>query len=149
MSAEFWTEERIAWVVEGFHAGRGMSEMGREAGVTRNVIIGKVHRLQQAGLLPHRGNMRPVAAVARQPRVKAAKAPSPAVGAPVPELHPDFAQTIEAVGKAHCRWPIGDPVDEQFRFCGRPKFGESPYCEGHFTVSYQPKKTWAPFLRRR
>jgi GcrA cell cycle regulator len=39
-----------------------------------------------------------------------------------------------------CRWPIGDPAENEFHFCGRnPKPG-SPYCEAHARKAYQPQQ---------
>jgi len=39
-----------------------------------------------------------------------------------------------------CRWPIGDPSENEFHFCGRkPKVG-SPYCEAHARKAYQPQQ---------
>jgi GcrA cell cycle regulator len=38
-----------------------------------------------------------------------------------------------------CRWPIGDPSENEFHFCGRkPRLG-SPYCEAHARKAYQPQ----------
>ena len=37
-----------------------------------------------------------------------------------------------------CRWPIGDPGEPDFHFCGRKKFGSLPYCEHHVRMAYQP-----------
>ena len=35
-----------------------------------------------------------------------------------------------------CRWPIGDPKDENFHFCGRKvKIGQT-YCEEHANIAY-------------
>ena len=35
-----------------------------------------------------------------------------------------------------CRWPIGDPKDENFHFCGRKiKLGQT-YCEEHAALAY-------------
>ncbi|PZR35510.1 GcrA family cell cycle regulator [Caulobacter segnis] len=40
-----------------------------------------------------------------------------------------------------CRWPIGDPKDAAFAWCGRPApmtpAGRSPYCEGHRLRAYR------------
>jgi GcrA cell cycle regulator len=36
-----------------------------------------------------------------------------------------------------CRWPLGDPQDENFRFCGC-RTGGSTYCEYHARIAYQP-----------
>lgn len=37
-----------------------------------------------------------------------------------------------------CRWPIGDPRDEDFHFCGRQKSRRYPYCDHHARVAFQP-----------
>lgn len=39
-----------------------------------------------------------------------------------------------------CRWPIGDPREEDFMFCGRPIRPGSPYCETHTVMAYQTPK---------
>jgi hypothetical protein len=37
-----------------------------------------------------------------------------------------------------CRWPIGDPAQPDFRFCGAKKLpGEGPYCACHAGIAYQ------------
>jgi hypothetical protein len=30
-----------------------------------------------------------------------------------------------------CRWPLGDPRDCDFGFCGRAKIDGAPYCAAH------------------
>lgn len=37
-----------------------------------------------------------------------------------------------------CRWPLGDPTSKQFRFCGQPVDHGTPYCADHGRVAYQP-----------
>jgi GcrA cell cycle regulator len=36
-----------------------------------------------------------------------------------------------------CRWPIGDPTDPDFHYCGKSPQSGSPYCESHDRQSYQ------------
>jgi GcrA cell cycle regulator len=47
--------------------------------------------------------------------------------------------------EAMCRWPIGDPSREDFRFCGARSTTASSYCVHHAALAYQP----APDRRRR
>jgi GcrA cell cycle regulator len=48
--------------------------------------------------------------------------------------------TVLTINDRMCRWPIGDPSDNEFHFCGRgPKTG-SPYCEAHARKAYQPQQ---------
>lgn len=37
-----------------------------------------------------------------------------------------------------CKWPIGDPGDEDFRFCGSKSQVGQPYCAEHCTMAFQP-----------
>jgi len=39
-----------------------------------------------------------------------------------------------------CRFPIGDPVKPDFRFCCRPCEGESVYCPEHSAAAFTPKR---------
>jgi len=45
-----------------------------------------------------------------------------------------------------CRWPVGDPVDSDFHYCGELPLIGQPYCDKHDAQSYQAarrKKTAA------
>jgi GcrA cell cycle regulator len=39
-----------------------------------------------------------------------------------------------------CKWPIGDPADATFGFCGHSSVDGSPYCAEHARVAFQPAK---------
>lgn len=36
-----------------------------------------------------------------------------------------------------CRWPIGDPKNEEFHFCGKLKASGVPYCRHHEEMAYR------------
>ena len=40
-----------------------------------------------------------------------------------------------------CRWPVGDPVEDDFAFCGLPIARGHAYCAGHCRVAYRPPNT--------
>ena len=42
-----------------------------------------------------------------------------------------------------CRWPLGDPRDEDFGFCGAETVPTKPYCEYHTRIA------WVPLRRRK
>jgi GcrA cell cycle regulator len=44
----------------------------------------------------------------------------------------------------NCHWPIGDPLNSDFQFCGDSAISGMPYCAHHCRISYQP----APDRRR-
>ncbi|MET0547513.1 MAG: GcrA family cell cycle regulator, partial [Caulobacterales bacterium] len=37
-----------------------------------------------------------------------------------------------------CKWPVGDPTDTNFGFCGHPIQEGCPYCAEHAAAAYQP-----------
>ena len=36
-----------------------------------------------------------------------------------------------------CRWPINDPADEDFSFCGNDVAAGMSYCAGHVRMAYR------------
>jgi len=60
--------------------------------------------------------------------------------APVEELVIPIAErkTIQTLEECHCRWPIGDPQEAEFHFCGKTKVTGLPYCEFHARRAFQP-----------
>jgi GcrA cell cycle regulator len=47
-----------------------------------------------------------------------------------------FVTTLTLTAET-CKWPIGDPTEADFHYCGqRPAVGR-PYCEAHENKSYQ------------
>ena len=42
-------------------------------------------------------------------------------------------------GSSDCLWPIGDPGDKDFHFCGEPSVQGKPYCEEHCAKAYITK----------
>ena len=40
-----------------------------------------------------------------------------------------------------CKWPIGDPTDRNFHYCGRRPESGRPYCDAHELRSYQPLRS--------
>jgi GcrA cell cycle regulator len=37
-----------------------------------------------------------------------------------------------------CKWPIGDPLAEDFHFCGNDSEESGPYCTYHSRLAFQP-----------
>ena len=159
-----WTDERVELLKKLWQDGLSASQIAKQlGGVTRNAVIGKVHRLGLSGRAtpskPARTVFkaprpaRPVSAAPSAPRRIAepvAHAPHPAPVRYVDEA-PGTA-TVLTLGAHMCKWPIGDPSTDSFTFCGRRSGGEGPYCVEHARVAYQPpqakKKSSASELAR-
>jgi len=59
---------------------------------------------------------------------------------PEPAPIPAVARAVYALAPGTCRWPIGDPRQPDFRFCGRPAV-EGPYCARHRVAAYLTSPT--------
>ncbi len=157
-----WTDERVETLKKLWMDGLSASQIAKQlGGVTRNAVIGKVHRLGLSGRAtpshPSRPAFkaprppRPISSPARarslEPRPHHVPAPRPA---PFVEL-PGTA-TVLTLGAHMCKWPIGDPSSDDFTFCGRRASDEGPYCIDHARVAYAPpqgkKKTSVAELTR-
>jgi len=46
------------------------------------------------------------------------------------------AMTMNKLKGNMCRWPIGDPKDDDFHFCGSPSELDRSYCEEHTEMAH-------------
>ena len=148
--ATIWTEEQVETLRKLWSDGLSASQIAeRFGGVTRNAIIGKLHRLGEPGRprTPPAGEP-----AARKPSVDAAKLVAPPKAALLACPAPDFmaapvVERIEERGLATtntlqshmCKWPIGDPADHDFSFCGHSAAAGRPYCARHAGAAYQTR----------
>ncbi|MBA3812441.1 MAG: GcrA cell cycle regulator [Caulobacteraceae bacterium] len=141
-----WTDDRVESLKKLWLDGLSASQIAKLlGGVTRNAVIGKVHRLGLSGratpsqparsVLKAPRSTRPV--VASPPAQRPAAAPVPAPR-PVPYVERRGTATVLTLGAHMCKWPIGDPATEAFSFCGRRSAPEGPYCIEHARLAYQP-----------
>ena len=106
--SEEWTPKRVSALIALWNEGLSTSEIGNRLGVTKNAVVGKVHRLG----LPKRGS--PIK-----------QKPKPAVIIGLESLRPGM-----------CSWPEGEPGTEEFHFCGESIVPGKPYCEEHCRRAY-------------
>ena len=50
-------------------------------------------------------------------------------------------KTMANIEADECRWPIGDPRDEGFHFCGGQQRAGRPYCAAHWEMSFVPGRS--------
>jgi GcrA cell cycle regulator len=144
-----WTDERVALLRKLWAEGLSASQIAKQLGqVTRNAVIGKVHRLGLAGrATPSRPAKRPVRTA--RPRVIGPSAPRMRMPSHVPtvvipdlepmKLEDGKAASVLTLSDSMCKYPIGDPTDVEFAFCGRGSVG-GPYCADHARLAYQPSQ---------
>lgn len=148
-----WTDEKVETLKILWHDGLSANQIAMQMkGVTRNAVLGKLHRL---GLTGRAQPSKPARPVFKAPRLKREVAKPttpcrtaeslPVAGRPLPTpVHcvdeaPGSATTL-TLGVHMCKWPIGDPLSDRFTFCGRGQ-KNGPYCVEHARVAYQPAQT--------
>jgi GcrA cell cycle regulator len=153
-----WTDERVEQLKKLWSDGLSASQIAGEfGGITRNAVIGKVHRLGLSGraktpssAVPRQRKPRPAAQYTRPARTRGntALASHPmAYYEAEAEREPELIDNIIPIGQrcsilelndAKCHWPIGDPGASDFYFCGGNTATSQPYCAYHCRVAYQP-----------
>ncbi|EJF80250.1 hypothetical protein MCO_00467 [Bartonella sp. DB5-6] len=164
-----WTCERVELLKKFWSEGLSASQIAAQlGGVSRNAVIGKVHRLK----LPGRGKT-------AQGVTRAQKTPATPSSSRVRRTTPTILPTdvtscsegetalktefiaedvteIDVSAKSSvvvpisrqlnllqlsentCRWPVGDPLAADFHFCGADSGENSPYCAFHAKIAFQP-----------
>ena len=191
-----WTDEMVEELKRLWDEGVTTGEIGRRLNISKNSIVGKVHRLGLSGrpspikkksdaetknktTKPEKQpkekkvtvkenktetKKAPVKQVSAEPeKIKPAEpqkvvTPEPKPLPPVTSDEEDIklAKTLNITNTKTnksdnlslveldnhtCRWPIGDPKDENFHFCGKKiRLGQT-YCEEHAAIAYvKPNK---------
>ncbi len=165
-----WTDERVALLRKLWSEGLSASQIAAQlGGVSRNAVIGKVHRLK----LSSRG--RATAAVftckkkitmatttstteSVQCTAPVARTMTAIIGATALQTEFDtesvaryYTSPVESVvipisrrlqlwqlTERTCKWPNGDPLTEDFNFCGNEADESGPYCGYHSKIAFQP-----------
>ncbi len=155
-----WTDERVELLKKLWSEGLSASQIAGEfGGITRNAVIGKVHRLGLSG--------RAKAPSSSAPRQRKPRAPAQFIRPPRPmtrgntalaprsaplfevevEAEPELVDNVIPMGQrctilqlteATCHWPVGDPGSPDFFFCGGKSANGLPYCAHHSRIAYQP-----------
>jgi GcrA cell cycle regulator len=154
-SSPEWPEARKLYLISAWDAGHTIRDIGITLGVSKNAVVGKVHRLglpgrpspirrggpnagvhaqqaerRAAGLATPPGrNLQPIpATVATIPKLMSL-APTRSVAVPRETPKP-FARVVT------CAFPIGDPGQPGFRWCADDAKRDSPYCSRHHSICY-------------
>lgn len=116
-----WTTEKIKQLKKLWSKGKSTVEIGRELGISKNAVVGKVHRLEL--------NARP-SPIKKSTTTK------------TPKKKPQNTEKVALLDLKlnSCRWPIGEPSDANFHFCGKDTVTGKPYCAEHCKIAYTSLK---------
>jgi GcrA cell cycle regulator len=153
-----WTDERIALLKRMWKEGKSAADIAKTLGkgVTRNAVIGKAHRMGLSGrpspikkpppakkeparkeaIKPPKKPAAPVvvSGVKHNPLAREVAEPRKIEKEPVP---PGGGVALFDLTERMCKWPIGDPREDDFTFCGRGIRAGTPYCPEHAAMAYQ------------
>jgi len=138
-----WDDSNVSKLRELWDQGLPTAQIGKLLGFTKNAVVGKAHRIG----LERRPS--PIRRTAVKPDRKKARSPI------IPKLNfetakdeikdePVVQQNFQPVVKNFftkkvrrgCEWPEGHPDESDFKFCGKERFEEKPYCIDHCAVAY-------------
>ncbi len=160
-----WTDDRVATLTKLWSQGKSASEIAEVlGGVTRNAVIGKAHRLGLSGrpspIKKKKLTKKPAKPKKTTTKVKAdskkedtktkktetRKTPKrreiklPIAPPTFIEEHPvhdgELISILDLTERV-CRWPIGDPKEGEFGFCGAECDPAHPYCLPHMAMAFQ------------
>jgi GcrA cell cycle regulator len=155
-----WTDERVEQLKKLWSDGLSASQIAAElGGITRNAVIGKVHRLGLSGRTKAPSSSAPRQRKPRSPHMLRVARPAVRGNTALAQAYAyDYEADVEPapvenvipmgqrrhlleLNEQTCRWPIGDPSMQDFYFCGGHAVTGLPYCAYHSRIAYQPPAT--------
>lgn len=141
-----WTEDMIDKLKQMWQEGLTTNEIAKRLDVSKNSIVGKVHRLNlKARPSPIKKkedvstDISPVEKTTDTKQnikpIKTQELPTKNVSTEKPHKK-DSCIKLTELDNHTCRWPIGDPRDDNFCFCGKVVRGGQTYCEEHSNIAY-------------
>jgi GcrA cell cycle regulator len=163
-----WTEAQIEQLKTLWSDGSSATDIAKLMGLaSRSAVLGKIHRLK---LPKRREAWKPVApprsaveleahSERERERMRERRARKRMRLLASPRLVPDAPPSLVLecrpcslleLTRERCHWPMGEPDEPGFHFCGGTALAEKPYCHGHCLIAYKPKQPIrrAPFIWR-
>ena len=138
-----WDDNNVSKLRELWDQGLPTAQIGKLLGFTKNAVVGKAHRIG----LERRPS--PIRRTAVKPDRKKARSPI------IPKLNFEVKKDEVKENQVHqqtfqplvknlftksvkrgCEWPEGHPDESDFKFCGKERFEDKPYCINHCAVAY-------------
>ena len=138
-----WNDDNVSRLKELWDQGLPTAQIGKLLGFTKNAVVGKAHRIG----LERRPS--PIRRTAVKPDRKKARSPvmpklnfengieeQKEINSHTRIFQPAIKNLISTNAKRGCEWPEGHPDESEFRFCGKERFEDKPYCLDHCAVAY-------------
>ena len=136
-----WTDEQVEELKRLWNEGLTTGDIGKALGVSKNAVVGKAHRLGlNSRPSPIRRGEEEIINTVEQ-NASAVEAKETKKSPKKVEKAKEKLFTVNDLTSTSCRWPIGDPKDEDFHFCGKEALPGKPYCPEHAAVAYVSAKS--------
>lgn len=141
-----WNEQDIVTLARYLADGLSASEIGALMNISRNAVIGKVHRTKGMAFEQKKPGRHPAKKKPSPIREKKVAQVQPTLAPEPPPVGPEGGVHIMDLEHHHCRAVTGQGDDGLARFCGAPKEGfvrtragssvPSAYCTRHGDLYY-------------
>jgi len=137
-----WNQQKVEDLKKLWNEGVATSRIGEQLGFTKNAVIGKAFRLGLERRQNSRKKTSHSQSVSSVTMYRETSAPGHSQIAPKKEVTRrrekfSFKKSIVGTGSfKSCQWPIGDPLEEGFHYCGGQNIPTKPYCIEHYKKAY-------------
>ena len=136
-----WNQQKVEDLKKLWNDGVATSRIGEQLGFTKNAVIGKAFRL---GLERRQNSRKKISQPASFSSTTLYRETSTTTSSLSVKKEPirrrdkfSFKKSIVGTGSFRsCQWPIGDPLEEGFHYCGGQNIPTKPYCIEHFKKAY-------------
>ena len=137
-----WNQQKVEDLKKLWNEGVATSRIGEQLGFTKNAVIGKAFRLGLERRQNSRKKTSHSQSVSSVTMYRETSVPGHSQITPKKEVTRrrekfSFKKSIVGTGSfKSCQWPIGDPLEEGFHYCGGQNIPTKPYCIEHYKKAY-------------
>lgn len=136
-----WNQQKVEDLKKLWNDGVATSRIGEQLGFTKNAVIGKAFRLGLERRQNSRKKISQPASFSSTTLYRETSSSSSSISVKKEPIRRrekfSFKKSIIGTGNFRsCQWPIGDPLEEGFHYCGGQNIPTKPYCIEHFKKAY-------------
>lgn len=136
-----WNQQKVEDLKKLWNDGVATSRIGEQLGFTKNAVIGKAFRLGLERRQNSRKKISQPASFSSTTLYRQTSSSSSSISVKKEPIRRrekfSFKKSIVGTGNFRsCQWPIGDPLEEGFHYCGGQNIPTKPYCIEHFKKAY-------------
>ena len=136
-----WNQQKVEDLKKLWNDGVATSRIGEQLGFTKNAVIGKAFRLGLERRQNSRKKISQPTSFSSTTLYRETSSSSSSISVKKEPIRRrekfSFKKSIVGTGNFRsCQWPIGDPLEEGFHYCGGQNIPTKPYCIEHFKKAY-------------